>query len=151
METIGVVTIDELRERLEAEGCNPRRYAIGTRGAATDAHCLTKRGDRWEVYYTERGQDDEPTFSSTDEAEACAFFLRFMLAERHDHMVAIFRDEAAAWALRLRLGGLGIASFHDRIPYGGPHDPRFRVFVSGKAIFAARRVLGDLPLSDDGD
>ncbi len=143
------MTVDELRARLEAEGCNPLRYAIGARGAASDAHCLTQRDGRWDVYYTERGHDAAPIFSSTDEAEACAWFLHFMLSERHHHLVGFFRGEAAAWALRQRLDDVGIESFLDRIPFGGPHDPRFRVFVSGKAVFAARRVLRDLPVRDD--
>jgi hypothetical protein len=138
----------ELKRRLEAEGCNPLRYAVGARGAASDAFCLTHDGRRWNVFYTERGEDSPPIYSSDDEAEACEFFFGHVMAERHDHMVGFFIDEADARALRERLRRVGVASWQDRIPFGGMHDPRFRVFVTGKAIFAARQELGTIPLGD---
>lgn len=34
--------------------------------------------------------------------------------------------------------------------YGGKHDPRYRVFVTGKEIFVAREALGVLPRRDTG-
>jgi hypothetical protein len=80
---------------------------------------------------------------------ACEYFFRLVMSLRHDRLVGFFRAEANAAGLRARLGGHGIASTMDRVPYCGMHDPRFRVFVLSKAIFAAREALGELLLSDE--
>ena len=140
----------ELAQRLIEEGCNPNLYAIGARGAASDAFCLTFNGVQWQVYYTERGNDDPPLFVSESEAQACDFFFRHIRALRHEHCVGFFRSEQNAIALCQRLQGLGLVTRQDRIPYGGPNDPRFRVFVTGRAIFTARAALGEVPVSDEG-
>ncbi len=142
------MNLQELRQQLEAAGCNPDSYAIGTRGNASDAYCLTYNGRQWQVYYTERGHDDAPFYVADDEAQACEFFLRYILALRHDHCVGIFRSREAADALATRLTDLGVVPQQDRIPYGGWADPRYRVFVTGKDIFIARDALGTLPLYD---
>src|SRR5215212_4474733 len=142
------MNIRELQQRLEAEGCNPHLYAVGSRGTASDAFCLTSNGTQWQVFYTERGQDQSPIFASSSEEAACEFFFKYITGMRHNHLVGFFRSEAAAQALLERLAQLGLASSHDKIPYGGPADPRYRVFVIGKAIFAARAALGDVPLRD---
>jgi hypothetical protein len=145
------MTIAELARRLEAEGCRPESYAIGARGSASDAFCLAFDGDQWRIYYTERGTDAPPIYTSADKEAACDWFFRLVMSQPHNHLVGFFRAAAAAQALRARLVGHGIASTVDRIPYGGMHDPRFRVFVPGKAIFPARQVLGALPITDDGE
>ena len=141
----------ELAQRLFEEGCNPTAYAIGARGGASDAYCLTFNVAQWEVYYTERGHDEPPIFVSGSEAQACDFFFRHIMAMRHEHCVGSFRSEQNATALRQRLQELGLVTRQDRIPYGGPNDPRFRVFVTGKAIFTASAVLGDVPVRDPGE
>jgi hypothetical protein len=142
------MNIHELAQYLADEGCNPGNYAIGTRGIASDAYCLTQSGDQWQVYYTERGLDQPPIFESSDEEAACVFFRNFIMNMRHDHLVGFFQAESAAQALRAILERYGIPSLQDAIPYHGWHDPRFRVFVVGKDIFKARETLGDLPLRD---
>ena len=139
----------ELARRLFEEGCNPAIYAIGERGGASDAFCLTRTGDEWQVYYTERGHDSPPMFATASEEEACAYFLAHMRSIRHDHCVGFFRAREGAVALLGRLEALGLAPWADQIPYGGPGDPRFRVFVSGTAVFAARAELGAIPARDE--
>ncbi|MBO9664818.1 hypothetical protein [Dokdonella sp.] len=138
----------ELAQRLLEEGCRPSMFAIGSRGAASDAFCLVRDGEEWRVFYTERGQDSPPVHVSRDEAQACDFFFRHLTAMRHDHLVGFFRGEGAAEALRDRLREAGVPSWSDRIPYGGPDDPRHRVFVAGKVLFAARVLLGRVPVVD---
>lgn len=142
------MNIQELQQRLEEEGCNPGAYAIGSRGSASDAFCLTHDGARWQVCYTERGVDQEPFFTSESESQACDYFFDFMMSLRHDHCVGFFHSLVNARALEERLNGLGVASSIDWIPYNGWDDPRYRVFVTGKAIFVARQALGDLPVRD---
>lgn len=140
----------EVRQRLEEEGCNPSLYAIGSRGGASDAFCLTHNGRQWEIYYTERGQDQPPIYTSGSEAQACEFFFTHIMSMRHDHCVGFFRSERNALALQEQLKKLGVSPWQDKIPYGGPNDPRYRVFITGKEIFVARKALGNVPLRDQG-
>lgn len=138
-------SIQALEQRLLAEGCNSANYAIGDRGSASDAYCLTWSGSLWQVFYTERGVDQAPFFSSPSEGEACAFFFRQIMSMRHDHCVGFFRSAAAADAFERLLAANGISCWRDQIRYSGPHDPRYRVFVVGRAIFSVRELRGDLP------
>jgi hypothetical protein len=140
----------ELTQRLFEEGCNPSLYAVGSRGAASDAFCLTHTGTQWQVFYTEHGQDSPPIYASSSESQACEFFFQHIMGMRHDHCVGFFKLEQNAEALQDQLRGLGVSSWKDRIPYGGPSDPRFRVFVTGKSIFQARSALGNVPVRDYG-
>jgi hypothetical protein len=140
---------DELSRRLFEEGCNPSLYAVGSRGTASDAFCLTHSGTQWQVYYTERGQDSPPIYASGSESQACEFFLNHIMAMRHDHCVGFFKSKHSAEALEARLKEMGLSPLSDQIPYGGPSDPRFRVVVTGKAIFPAKSVLGTVPVRDN--
>jgi len=142
------MNIHDLGQRLTAEGCNHSNYAIGQRGSASDAYCLTHNDKEWQVYYTERGADQPPIFSTPDEQQACDYFFNFIMKMRHDHCIGFFRSRSAADALQATLDVHGIDSHQDKIPYGGFGDPRYRVFVTGKAIFAARDILGQIPAND---
>ena len=140
----------ELSQRLFEEGCNPASYAVGSRGGASDAFCLAYTGTQWQVYYSECGHDSAPIYASDSEAQACEFFFQHIMAMRHDHCVGFFKSEHNAAALEVRLHELGVSSWSDRIPYGGPKDPRYRVFVTGKAIFPVKASLGSVPVRDNG-
>lgn len=140
----------ELAQRLSDEGCNPSLYVIGSRGVASDAFCLTHNGTQWQVYYTERGQDSPPIYASGSESLACEFFFKHIMAMRHDHCVGIFISEQSSLAIQEKLNSRGVPSWNDRIPYGGPADPRYRVFVTGKAIFQAKEILGAVPIRENG-
>lgn len=142
------MNIQELGSRLVEEGCNPSNYAIGSRGGASDAFCLTQVEGKWCVYYTERGQDDDPIFESQSEEEACEFYFRHIMSMRHDHCVGFFRAEQNAQALVDKLERHEISSHQDKIPFGGWDDPRFRVFVTGKAIFKTKELIGAVPVED---
>ncbi len=67
---------------------------------------------------------------------------------RHEHCVGFFRIEQNAKALIDRLTHNGVPSRLDKIPFGGMDDPRYRVFVTGKAIFKTREILGSVPVED---
>lgn len=138
----------ELALRLLEQGCDPSMFAIGACGAASDAFCLRHDGRAWRVYYTERGNDAPPIYSSPDEAQACEFFFRHMTTMRHDRLIGFFRVQSGAEALCRHLQAAGIAAWSDRIPYGGDDDPRFRVFVAGKDVVAAETLLGGALVQD---
>lgn len=138
----------ELSRRLEEEGCNPALYAIGSRGTASDAFCLTSSGSKWKVYYTERGKDERPIFESRNEAEACDFFFGHIMSMRHDHCVGFFRSHERADELFQRLQEFGLSPWRDQIPYDGPTDLRYRVFVAGKEIFETKAKIGEVPIRD---
>ena len=139
------MTTTELARRLLAEGCNPHNYAIGTR--SYDGFCLLHDGRGWAVFYSERGHDQEPIFSSLDEAEACQYFFDFVTQQEHRHLVGELRSKPAAQALRAQLAAAGIATHAYALPYA-PHDDRQIISVVGKDIFRARALLGTVPVKD---
>ena len=142
------MTTTELERRLLAEGCSPANYAINTR--SYDGFCLLHNGRGWAVFYSERGQDQEPLFISLDEDAACQFFYDFVLNMQHRHLAVFLRSEPAARALRARLEAQGIATHADRMLYGR-NDYRHRVMVVGKDVFRAQALLGQLPVEDAAD
>ena len=139
------MTIAELSRRLLAEGCNPDYYALNTR--SYDGFCLMRRGQEWAVFYSERGRDQEPIFTSPDEDTACQYFFDFVMKMEHRHLVAVLRSEPAAQALRARLGAQGIATHAYPLLYA-QDEYRQVVSVVGKDIFRARALLGKLPIED---
>jgi hypothetical protein len=141
------VNIEDLKQRLVEEGCSVSNYSIGYRDS--DIYCLLKENATWRVFYTERGQDQDPIFESVSEEEACEFFFNYITKKfRHDHLAGFFVSEENANALAERLAQHGIQSHRDKISYGGWVDPRYRVFVVGKDIFKAREILGEVPQND---
>lgn len=142
------MNIEQLTQRLEEEGCNPGNYCIGKPWQVTDIFCLTQIDGVWQIYFTERGKHEPPIFTSPDEAAACDYYFELMMGIRHDHLVGYFREETAVHALQTLLNQHNIPSHTDKVPYGGWADPRYRVFVTGKDIFAASSLLGDVPLRD---
>lgn len=138
----------ELERRLLEEGCNPANFSINVR--SYDGFCLLNDGLRWAVFYSERGRDQEPIFTSIDEAAACQFYLDFTLNMRHYHLVGMLRSEPAARALRARLEEQGIATHTDLLLYAR-NDYRHRIMVVGKDVFKARALLGELPVQDVDD
>lgn len=133
----------ELKEKLLAEGCNENNFAVMSRG--NDSFCLDKKGDQWAVFYAERGHDSEPIFTSADEAAACEFFYQTILKIQHWHLVGFFQQESQAISLEEKLKSLGIQPVRNDIPaYQAANDPRYRVFVVGKDIFAVRKHFGQV-------
>jgi hypothetical protein len=112
--------------------------------------CLINENGVWRIFYTERGLDQDSIFESPSESDACEFFFKYQTERiQHQHLVGFFRSEAKAIDLSATLEQGGIQSHRDKIPYGGWVDPRFRVFVIGKDIFKALKLMGaELPISD---
>ena len=145
------MNIHELEKRLMEEGCNPSYYDIGSRGSASDAHCLTHNGQEWQVYYTERGVDQTPEYTSKSEEEACEYFFHFIMKFRHDHCVGSFLSESAADELQSKLESHGLHPFRDKIPYPVLKEPLYRVWISGKEIFSVENIIGTRFTTDQSE
>ena len=132
----------ELTEKLLAEGCTPESFAVLSR--QSDAYCLDKLLGEWAVFYSERGIDSNPIFTSESEVEACNFFYDYILKLEHWHLVGFFKQELQAQELENKLKEFGIESIRNDIPaFNTVNDPRFRVFVVGKCILKAKEKLGE--------
>lgn len=132
----------ELTNKLLAEGCNPQNFSVLSR--KQDAYCIDKSGKQWKVFYSERGCDSGPIFTSNNESEACEFFYNLIIKQQHWHLVGFFKDEADAKALEEKLSALGINTIRNDIPaYKTANEPRYRVFVVGKDIFRVKAQLGE--------
>jgi hypothetical protein len=138
------LNMDQLKERLVEEGCNPNNYAVGRFGPADDAYRIVYDGGTWIVFYTERGSNSPPIFKSSNEDEACQFFLEKILSLRNDHCVARFLSQAEADTLKAELDAHKIASYQDVIPYS-TNVKMYRIFVQRKAIIPTRDLLGTVP------
>ncbi|ARD23012.1 SPOR domain-containing protein [Shewanella japonica] len=140
------VFASELTEKLLAEGCTPESFAVLSR--QSDAYCIDKIWGEWAVFYSERGIDSKPIYTSDSETEACEFFYDYILKQEHWHLVGFFKVEAEALELESMLDKIGIHSIRNDIPaFNAPNDPRYRVFVVGKDIFKAKEKLGSLAIT----
>lgn len=145
------MTIADVTPALLAAGCNPLGFAVGERGRASDAFVLLRQNNRWEVFYTERGVDSEPIFTHASEDMACEYFVNLVGSQTHWHLVGWFGDEAAVRRYEDEVRALGVKPIRNDIPnFRHAGDPRFRVFVLGKDIFAMRSRFPELPITDNG-
>lgn len=138
----------ELEKQLAAAGCSSANYHLGEPNGASDVYCLAQRNGRWHLFYTERGQDHYPEKIFDDESAACQYFHDFVMNMRHLHLVGLYQSPEIQQQHARFLQQNGILTTTDQIPYGGPNNPRYRLFVEGKAIFAAQKLLPALPLND---
>ena len=145
------MTIDELKQRLHDAGCSTDNYHIGEPQGASDVYCLATRNGRFHFFYTERGQDSPPEKIFDNEAEACQYYYDFVMNIRHNHLVGFYQSANSLQRHAAFLEKHGIATTYDKIPYGGWHDPRYRLFVEGMAIFTVRQLLPNLPLNDQSE
>jgi len=130
--------IPELRKKLEEEGCAPMNYAIESRGS--DAFCLMNDGRKWRVFYSERGWDADPIFTSESEAEACTFFLDHMRKQPNWHLVGVFPSELEAKSFEREVTRLGATPIRNDLPESLMGTPQFRVFVAGRDIHLVRSI-----------
>lgn len=117
-------------------------FAVGKRGDASDAYVLARQNNRWEVFYTERGCDSAPIFTSQSERAACLYFIKHVTSQPQWHLVGWFKKEVEATTMEEIVKALGARPVRNDIPnYAGFDDPRYRVFVFGKDIFAVRAAF----------
>jgi hypothetical protein len=140
----------ELKEYLLSQGCSESSFAVGSRGAANDAYCLVYNGRDWVIFYTERGCDSPPVFSSSSEEVARDYFIKLILAQKHWHLVGFFINESAAISLAQKIEQLGVKAVRNDIPnYSKEGDARYRVFVIGKDILPIRKAMPNIPIMED--
>jgi len=128
----------ELAKRLSEEGFNSQFYCIGPRwNRLGDGFALDRVGDSFEWFYVERGQKGQTERVFASEEEACQFVYEALSKDKwaQSHMVGMFQSKSEAADLARALSREGIHSETDCIPYGGPNDSRFRVFVYGRDVF----------------
>lgn len=132
----------ETYKKLIAEGCNTQNFTIDSHG--NDVYCLRNKNGIWSVFYTERGVDSPPIFSSVSQVEACEFFYDYIMEMEHWHIVGFYKDISLAKAMESKLSSLSIRFVRNDIAaYQEQNDPRFRVFVVGKDIFRFKDVFGE--------
>ncbi|MEK0449745.1 MAG: hypothetical protein RL088_2013 [Verrucomicrobiota bacterium] len=132
------MTIAELRQKLEEEGCSPSNYAIESRGS--DAYCLMHDGKVWSIFYSERGCDSDPIFTTESQPEACTYFLELMRTQRHWHLVGVFATDAEAREFEQRVVECGAKPVRNDIPARILGVPQYRVFVLGRDIHLVKSI-----------
>ena len=133
--------VTELKDKLISEGCNEQNFGILYR--ADDAYSIMKRNQKWVVFYSERGRDSDPVFTSSDEDEACDYFYRHILNQKHRHLVAFCQNENDTNEIENKLKGIGVNPIRNDIPsYSKENDPRYRIFVEGKDVFEVKKHFG---------
>jgi len=139
------LTMKELKRRLEAEGYNNQFYCIGSGwGAISDGFALDITPQGFEFFYVERGQ--KSTIQCFDnEADACRYTYNFLANEKwsKSHLVGFFDSEKQADECVSWLQKKGIEYLSDTIPYGGPNDVRYRVFVFGNDFRKVKELRGN--------
>jgi len=74
------MTKTELQKRLEREGVDPTAYSLDGGTNWYDAYCLDQAGQKWVVYFAERGEQQSPREFSTESA-ACEYLLEWILKD----------------------------------------------------------------------
>jgi hypothetical protein len=69
----------ELRKQLEAADIRPDAYCLEG-GLPNERYVLARKGPRWLVYYSEKGQETG-THEFESESEACEYFLCNILSD----------------------------------------------------------------------
>ncbi len=139
----------ELYQKFLEEGFNYFNIKGVGGPANSDVFELAENVGIWEIYYTERGQNQPPIFVSTDRAEAIAAFYEQMRKIKHIHLVACTRSGKVLDDYKDKLEASGIETYQNDIPaYKTINDHVYRLFVINKAIFKAKEIFDDLPYFD---
>jgi hypothetical protein len=132
------MTLSELAALLEQKGFRKDAYCIGPGWERLgDAFALDLVDGKFEWFFVERGLRGKADISFDSEDEACQFAYKALSADKwaQSHLVGFFKNQVDAEEFAGQLREKGIESNFDRIPYGGPQDPRFRVIVFGTDVF----------------
>jgi hypothetical protein len=148
------MTSKEVADRLAREGINPSAYRIETIDAGDgqdECYCLRQSGPSWEVSYLERGMH-RALGSFATESSACDDLFARLDREptARSHLLAWFPEEAKADDLAALLLQAGIRPTHRDAPaFASRTDIRYRIFVDGRDIDAARKLLARADGSHD--
>lgn len=103
---------------------------------------LRDLGGRWRIADTERGEPTEIHLETANEAEACARFLE--LADARSYRLAGFVEPGPAERLAAALGAAGLWHWRNDVPASIGIAERYRVFVRGGDLPAARAVAASI-------
>jgi len=142
--------LNELYNKLIAEGCN-RFFIEGVGGPQKDdVELLAYHNGKWEVAYTERGKRSNPMFSTTDQQEAIRYYYDHVIRQQHMHLVTFTRSAAISDLYKAELEGLNLKVIQNDIPhYKELGDRIFRLFVINKDIFTAKKKMINIPYYDE--
>ncbi|PEN12673.1 hypothetical protein CRI94_14260 [Longibacter salinarum] len=138
--------ISELKRRLAKEHFNPNAYSLdGAPSLSDDRFHLEEDGGVFKIFYVERGKKEQLLGAYEDESDACDAFYDLLRKVDHAkaHMVGFFEDVTRADTAATLLEDHAIDYKRDSIPYGGPNDPRHRLFVFGADVIRAEKLLDD--------
>lgn len=127
-------------------------YFLVGRSSGSEVFCLDKYKGKWSVFYTERGRKSPPIFTSESLEEASEFFYTFMT--EHWYLVASLKNESEIDMLRKQLENYGIKSLRNDFmteEYSGLGNSRYEILVTEKQICKVRKLLGKVPILEDGD
>jgi hypothetical protein len=144
------MTIQELHDTLLSEGCN-RFFIQGIGGPQDDdVEHLGFNGDKWEVYYSERGQRSSLIFATSSEAEAIEYYYEHVIKQEHWHLVVFTRSPDVFNSCKIVLEKNNVKIIQNDIPnYSKSDDRVFRLFVTNKDIFVAQKLLEIVPYYDE--
>lgn len=135
----------QLIDRLAREGINPLSYRLETIDGGDgqdDCYCLRRSGPSWEISYLERGQHRTLGNFATETAACEDLFARLdKEPTARSHHLAWFPEKERTDALVAVLLQAGIKPTHRDAPaIANQSDVRYRVFVDGRDLEAARRI-----------
>ncbi len=129
-------TLSELADYLREECYQPSIYHIGPSWShCGDTFCIEHTPSGYESFYVERGQRSDPIWIESSEASACRAFIALLDGERfsRSHCIAFTKGRSEIEAIEQKLISHGVQSTRNDIPaFGGPNDPRYRLFVTGR-------------------
>ncbi|MEP2104136.1 MAG: hypothetical protein ABJP02_13805 [Parasphingorhabdus sp.] len=134
-----IETVSALASWMSSECANKTSYGIGW--DISEGMRIDRFGATWRWQYTERSEVRTiKTFESESEIAACAYEQIRKDPWAWTHCVGWFKFECHKKAYTETLEDRGIAFYQDQIPFGGPEDPRYRIFVFGRDVLELKKV-----------
>ena len=135
-------TIKELQNWMKKECYNDFTFFFGDKQPfGYEGEGLIINEQNFNYIFTERGKINVLESFKT-ESEACQFVFEKIKNNKtaKAHVVGYFKSEKAKDLLCEALLKKKIEFEFDKIPYGGIHDPRYRVFVFGCDVNQAKTL-----------
>ena len=136
-------TIEDLKQWITKECFNEERVFInGDWKALFLGYGIEQTSDGFIAFYFERGERDI-LFSSTSEKEVVELFQIELQEEKSlkSHFLIMFKSEKLKNQCLEELKPLGLNIEFDEIPYNGPKDIRYRIFVNGCGFELAKPLI----------